>query len=43
MVVSSQDDKGKSCSRGGQNSLEEREKLEKGRHDVKLDVCAASY
>ena len=43
MVVSGQDDKGKSCSRGGQNSLEEREKLEKGRHDVKLDVCAASY
>ena len=43
MVVSSQDDKGKSCSRGGQNSLEEREKFEKGRHDVKSDVCAASY
>ena len=43
MVVSGQDDKGKSCSKGGQNSLEEREKFEKGRHDVKSDVCATSY
>ena len=43
MVVSGQDDKGKSCNMGRQNSLEEKENFEKGRHDVKPNVCAASY
>ena len=43
MVIFGQDDKGKSCSMGRQNNLEERENFEKGRHDVKSDVCAASY
>ena len=42
-VVFSQDDKGKSCSMGGQSSLEEREKFEKGRHDVKSDMHVVNY
>ena len=28
---------------GGQNSLKERENFEKGRHDVKSDMCTVSY
>lgn len=43
LVAFVQDDNGGSGSLGGQDSLDEREKFEKRRHDVKSDVCTVSY